>query len=62
MKNDNDKKIRNYRKKVIIKWTIIALYIGVIVLEVLALFNVINMLWGLGLFAIVYLLKKNYLK
>lgn len=62
MKTENDKKIGEYRKKTIAKWTIIALYVVVIVLEILALFNVMSMLWGCALFAIVYLLKKNYLK
>jgi len=58
MKNVNDKKIKEYRKKQLVKWLIIILYIGVIVLEVLALCNKIHMLWGCGLFIIIYLLKK----
>ena len=57
-KTDNDKKIAEYRKKQIIKWVIIILSIAVIVLEVLALFKVISLLWGLALFIIIYLLKK----
>ena len=58
MKNDNDKKIRNYKKQQVKKWLIIALYLIVVVLEILALCNVIDMLWGCAAFAIIYLLKK----
>ena len=47
-KNDNDQKIRKYKIK---KWLVIILSIGVLILEILALCNVINMLWGCGLFA-----------
>ena len=62
MSNINDKKIKNYKKKQIEKWVIIALYLLVIGLEILALLNIIDMLWGVALFAIIYLFKKNYLK
>ena len=58
MKNSNDKKVRDYKLKKAKDWFIILLYLGVIALEVLALFNVVHMLWGCGLFIIVYLLKK----
>jgi fatty-acid desaturase len=59
MSNINDKKIREYRKhQLLSKWLIIILYLGVIVLEVLALYGKIHMLWGCGLFIIIYLLKK----
>lgn len=58
MKKDNDRKIKDYKKQQFKKWLIITLLLGVIVLEVLALFNVVNMLWGCGLFIIIYLLKK----
>ena len=56
-KNDNDQKIRKYKIK---KWLVIILSIGVLILEILALCNVINMLWGCGLFIILYLLKKFF--
>lgn len=62
MKNDNDKKIFEYKKKKFEKYFLIILSISVIILEILALFNVINMMWGLGLFVIVYILKKIFLK
>ena len=52
--NENDKKIQSYEIK---KWIILTLYVAVIVLEVLALFNIIDVLWGCGLFVIIYLLK-----
>lgn len=59
MKNDNDKKIKEYKKQQAKKWLIIGLYLGIIILELLALFKVIDMLWGCALFIIVLLLKKN---
>ena len=62
MKNDNDKRIFEYKKKKFEKYFLIILSISVIILEILALFNVINMMWGLGLFVIVYILKKIFLK
>ena len=58
MTNDNDKKIKEYKKQKLAKWLLILLCIGVIVLETLALFNVISVFWGLSLFVIIYLLKK----
>ena len=60
MKNENDKKISEYRKQKFKKWSVIVLYLLVIVLEVLALFNVIDMLWGCGIFIIAYLFKKFF--
>ncbi len=59
-KTDNDKKIREYQKNKFKKWLLIILCLGVIVLEVLALFNVIHMLWGCALFIIIYLLKNFF--
>ncbi len=56
-KNNNDKKILNYQIK---KWSIILLYIVIIILEMLALCGVIDMLWGCVLFIIVLLLKKVF--
>ena len=60
MEKTNDEKIKDYKKKKIIKWIIIILSLGVIVLEVLALLNIISMLWGCFLFIIVYILKKMF--
>ena len=57
-KNSNDKKIQEYRRQKLLKWLIVILCLAVIVLEVLALLNKVNMLWGLGLLVIIYLLKK----
>ena len=62
MNKTNDQKIKDYKKKQAEKWIIVGLYIGVIALEVLALLNIIDMLWGLVLFIIIYLFKKIYLK
>ena len=62
MNNENDIKIKKYQKKQILKWIIIALYLIVIVLEVLALCGIIDMLWGCALFIIVYIIKKSFLK
>lgn len=59
MSNDNDKKISEYKKKKLSKVIIIALYFLVIVLELLALFGVIDMIWGIIIFIPLYLLKKN---
>ena len=55
---NNDQKIKAYKKNKIEKWIIVALYIGVIITEILALFNIIDMFWGVILFIIIYLLKK----
>ena len=59
MSKSNDDKIKEYRQKKIKKWIFIALSILIIALEILALFNVIDMLWGCILFVLVYILKKN---
>lgn len=58
--NENDKKIREYKKQRVKKWLLILLPVSVIVLEVLALFNVIDMLWGCAVFIILLLLKKIF--
>ena len=60
MNNDNDKKIKEYRKQELKKWIVVFAYLFVIALEVLALFNKINMLWGCGLFLLAYLFKKFF--
>ena len=58
--NENDKKIHEYKKQRVKKWLLILLPVSVIVLEVLALFNVIDMLWGCAVFIILLLLKKIF--
>ena len=60
MNNDNDKKIKEYQKQKLKKWIIIIIYLLIIVLEVLALFDKISMLWGCGLFILAYLFKKFF--
>jgi len=59
---NNDQKIKEYKKSQLEKWIIVVLLIMVIVLETLALFGIINMLWGCGLFIIIYIIKKIFLK
>ena len=53
MDKTNDDKIKSYQRKKVLKWIIIVLSVLVIVLEVLALLNIINMLWGCLLFIII---------
>jgi len=60
MNNSNDDKIKNYKRQKIKKWLIIILSVMVMVLEILALLNIVNMLWGCGLFIIIYILKKMF--
>ena len=62
MTNTNDKRIRDYKKKKIEKWILIAALFSVIILEILALFNVISVVWGCIIFIIVYLFEKIILK
>ena len=62
MSNINDKKIRDYKKKKLEKWILIIALALVIVLEILALFNVISVLWGCVVFIIIYLFEKIILK
>lgn len=57
-KNINDKKYNDFKKKKIFRYIYIVLSLLVIVLELLALFNVINMIWGLILFILLFFLKK----
>ncbi len=45
--NNNDKKVKEYKKRQLLKYAIIILSFMVIVLESLALFKVISYLWGL---------------
>ena len=60
--NLNDQKYHNYQKNKVFKYIYVVLSIAVIILEILALFRVISMLWGLVIFIIIYLLKKFLLK
>ncbi len=62
MANINDKKIREYKKKKIEKIILLIALFSVIILEILALFNVISMIWGCIIFIIVYLFEKIILK
>ena len=62
MTNTNDKKIRDYKKKKITKWILIFMCAAVIILETLALFNVISMVWGAIIFIIILLFEKIILK
>lgn len=59
---NNDQKYHEYQKRNFLKVLLIICSIGVIVLEVLALFNKISLLWGLGLFIIMQILNKFVLK
>ena len=60
MNNSNDDRIKKYQRQKLVKWVIIGLSLVVIVLEILALFNVISMLWGCGVFIVIYILKKMF--
>ena len=60
--NNNDKKIKEYRKKQIFKYSIIITSFMVIVLEAFALFGVISYLWGLIPFVINCIIKYIYEK
>ena len=60
--NENDKKFKEYKKKQIIKYSIIILNFIVIVLESLALFQKISYLWGLIPFVISCIIKYIYEK
>ncbi len=57
MKNENDKKIKEYKKNQLKKWILLTLYLSVIVLEILALMNIISMWWGVGVFALIYFIR-----
>ena len=60
--NSNDLKVKKYRKKKILKYLIIILSFIIIILESLALFNVISYLWGLIPFLINCIIKYIYEK
>lgn len=57
---NNDKKLKNYHQRRILKLIIILLALGVIVLEILALLGKVSMFWGIGLFVIIQILIKIY--
>ena len=57
MKNENDKKVKEYKKNQLEKWLILALYICVIILEILALMNIVSMWWGVGVFVLIYSIR-----
>lgn len=59
---NNEKKYKKYLNKKIMKYLLIFLGISIIVLEILALFNVISFIWGLIAFIIFYILKYFYTK
>ncbi len=52
-----DKKIREYRLKNILTTVWIILYVIIVILEVLALFQVIHFVWGLIVFMIATVIK-----
>ena len=52
-----DKKIRAYRLKNILTTICIILYIAIIILEILALFQLISFVWGLIPFMIATIIK-----
>ena len=60
MDKTNDNKIKSYQYKRLLKWIIILLSLFVIVLEILALLDIISMIWGVLLFIIIYILKKMF--
>ncbi len=60
--NKNDEIYKKYKKNRINKIIFVILGIGIIVLEVLALFNIISMFWGIGVFILLYVFKFFYLK
>ena len=58
--NNNDLKIKEYKKKKIYKYLIITLSLLTIILESLALFKVISYVWGLIPFVLCYIVKYFY--
>lgn len=55
--NKNDLKVKEYKRKKIIKYAIIGLSFLTIVLESFALFQMISYLWGLIPFVLTYIIK-----
>ena len=60
--NNNDKKLKEYRKKQILKYLMIVCSLSVIVLESFALFNMISYLWGVIPFVLNLIIKYFYEK
>ena len=60
--NESDKKLKEYRKKQILKYLMIVCSLSVIVLESFALFNVISYLWGIIPFVLNLIIKYFYEK
>ena len=60
--NESDKKLKEYRKKQILKYLMIVCSLSVIVLESFALFNVISYLWGVIPFVFNLIIKYFYEK
>ncbi len=61
-KDINDQKYNDYRKKKILKYLYLFLAVLVVVVEILALFNIINIVWGIVAFIVLYILKKILIK
>lgn len=63
MNNDiNEKKYNDYQKKKFLRYIYLLLSIVVVALEILVLFNAINIVWGIIFFIILYILKKILIK
>ena len=56
----NDEKVKEYQKKKIAKYSILIFSFLTIILESLALFQMISYLWGLIPFFITYMIKYFY--
>ena len=56
----NDEKYKTYKRKKIFKYLVMFLSFATITLEAFALFQVISFLWGLGTFALLYIVKYFY--
>ena len=61
-KEVNEKKYSEFRKRKIFRYLYIILEISVVIIEILALFGIINLIWGIVFFVILYLMKKKLIK
>ena len=61
-KDINKEKYNDYRKKNFLRYLYLFLALLVVVVEVLALFNIINIVWGIVAFIVLYILKKILIK
>lgn len=61
-KDINKEKYNDYRKKKFLRYLYLFLALLVVVVEVLALFNIINIVWGIVAFIVFYILKKILIK